>query len=73
MSLRRKPPEGPSPYGNYLATSFKMALAILLGVWGGLQLDGWLNLAFPLCTVLLSLAGVALAIYILIRDTSPKK
>lgn len=50
-----------------------MAIAILLGVWGGLKIDDAIGWKFPLVTIILSLAGVALAIYILIRDTSPKK
>lgn len=50
-----------------------MAIAIGLGVYGGLQLDRLLAWKFPLTTILLSLLGVALAIYILVRDTSPKK
>lgn len=59
-------------YSNYLTTSFKMAIAIGLGVFGGLKLDGLIGWKFPLFTILLSLAGVALSIYILVRDTSKK-
>ncbi|MFN3342319.1 MAG: AtpZ/AtpI family protein [Flavobacteriales bacterium] len=59
-------------YSNYLTTSFKMAIAIGIGVYGGIKLDGLIDWKFPLCTILLSLLGVALGIYILVRDTGNK-
>ncbi|MBX7094345.1 MAG: AtpZ/AtpI family protein [Flavobacteriales bacterium] len=50
-----------------------MAIAIGLGVYGGLYLDGLIGWKFPLLTILLSLCGVAMGIYILFRDTNTKK
>lgn len=49
-----------------------MAIAIGIGVYGGIKLDGLIDWKFPLCTILLSLLGVALGIYILVRDTGNK-
>jgi F0F1-type ATP synthase assembly protein I len=37
---------------------------------GGFKLDQWLNLKFPIFTLVLSLLGVSAAIYLLIRTVS---
>jgi len=50
-----------------------MAVIIGLGVFGGVQLDKWINISFPLCTVILSLASVVLAIYYVVKDLIGKK
>ncbi len=48
----------------------KMALVIGGGVYGGIRLDRYLSLGFPAFTLVFSLASVALAIYIVIKDTA---
>lgn len=48
----------------------KMAVVILAGVLGGRALDDRSSLEFPLWTLVLSMLGVALAIYFVIKDTS---
>lgn len=56
-------------YARYSAMGLQMAAIIILGMWGGLQLDKWLGLKkFPVFSLLLSLAGVAGAIYYFIKD-----
>ncbi len=50
-----------------------MLVIILLGVFGGFKLDQWLNLEFPIFTVVLSLISVVLAIYIVTKDLLKKK
>ena len=49
-------------YAKYSGVAFEMLGIIVLGVWGGLKLDERLGTK-PLLTVVLSLGGVALAIY----------
>jgi F0F1-type ATP synthase assembly protein I len=44
-----------------------MLAIILLGVFGGYKLDGWLN-TIPVFTVLLSLLSVVIAIYSVVKD-----
>jgi hypothetical protein len=46
----------------------QMAVVILLGVWLGRWLDE--NREFPVFTLICSLVAVAVAIYIVIKDTS---
>jgi len=46
-----------------------MLTIILLGVFGGMKLDEWVeSIGFPLFTLVLSIGGVVLAIYFAIKD-----
>jgi F0F1-type ATP synthase assembly protein I len=45
-----------------------MLAIILLGVFGGYKLDDWLQMSFPLFTVMLSLISVIFAIYTVVKD-----
>jgi len=49
-----------------------MLVIILLGVFGGYQLDRWLNTQ-PVLIVILSVLSVFLAIYIVTKDLLRKK
>lgn len=55
-------------YAKYTGIAFEMAAIIALGVWGGISLDKRTSLKFPLFTVICSLAGVAIALYIAVKD-----
>ena len=60
-------------YARYSGIAIQMAVIIAAGVFGGFKLDGLLNTR-PLFTITLSIAGVAIAIYISIKDViNPKK
>jgi F0F1-type ATP synthase assembly protein I len=59
-------------YARYSGIAFQMLAIILLGVFGGFKLDGWLNTK-PLFTIILSIASVFLAIYSVTRDLLKKK
>jgi hypothetical protein len=45
-----------------------MIAFILIGVFGGIKLDQWLKMSFPVFTVVLSLAGTGFAVYYGIKD-----
>jgi len=45
-----------------------MVAFILIGVFGGIKLDRWLEFRFPVFTVVLSLLGTGLAVYYGIKD-----
>lgn len=66
-SSRRKQLEA---YGKYSAIAGQMIFIILAGVFGGIKLDEWLNLKFPVFTLILTLAGVGLALYSVIRQVT---
>lgn len=56
-------------YAVYTNLAFEMGAVIALGVFGGIQLDKWLNVS-PLFTVVCSLAGIAISLYLIIRSTT---
>lgn len=58
-------------YAIYSNMGIEMAVIIAAGVFGGIKLDEWLKIA-PLFTILLSLFGVGIAMYVMIRTLSPK-
>jgi hypothetical protein len=51
----------------------QMGITIFLGVWGGMKLDEKFPMRFPLFTLVLSLAGIALALYMVMKDFVKKK
>jgi hypothetical protein len=53
---------------KYSSMAFQMIIIIGLGVLGGIKLDDWLHLRFPLFTIFLSITAVALSIYYFIKD-----
>jgi len=62
-----------SDYAKYSNLAFQMIAILLIGVFGGIKLDHWLALKFPVFTVLLSLLATGLAIYYGIRDLIREK
>jgi len=50
-------------YTRYSSIAFQMLIIILIGVFGGIKLDDWLKLSFPVFTIILSILAVILSIY----------
>lgn len=65
--MKTDPRKNLNSYARYSAMAFQMGIIILAGVFGGWKLDVYLHTQ-PLFTVILSLLGVALAIYFVVRD-----
>ncbi|HEX2617383.1 MAG TPA: AtpZ/AtpI family protein [Flavobacteriales bacterium] len=59
-------------YLHYSGIGFQMAATIGLGAFAGWWIDKQLHWGFPLFTLVLSLGGVAAAIYFLIKETGRK-
>lgn len=59
-------------YIKYSSMGIQMAAIITGGVFGGIQLDKWLKLKFPVFTLVLTLVSVFLAIYYFIKDVMKK-
>jgi len=59
-------------YVKYSGMAVQMAAIIVGGVLGGIYLDKWLALGFPLFTLVLTLLSVFLAIYYFIKDVIKK-
>ena len=60
-------------YARYSAIAFQMLFIILAGVFGGIKLDKYLELKFPVFTLIFTVLAVVLAIYYTIKDASRKK
>jgi hypothetical protein len=59
-------------YARYSSIAIQMLVIIAGGIFGGYQLDKYLNLKFPVFTVVLSFLSVAFAIYFVIKDLLKK-
>ena len=59
-------------YIKYSSLAFQMLGVILVGVFGGMQLDKILNIQFPLFTLLLSVGGLLGSMYLLFKDLMKK-
>lgn len=70
LSKNNKPPL--NSYARYSNMAFQMGAIIGIFTFGGYELDKWIR-TLPLFTIILSLAGVAIAIYISIKDEIRKK
>jgi ATP synthase protein I len=55
-------------YARYSNLGFQMVVIMLVGVFGGIKLDNWLETGFPVFTIVLSFLSVVIAIYIGIKD-----
>jgi ATP synthase protein I len=55
-------------YAKYSGIGVQMVVIILITVWGGIKLDKLFLLETPVFTIILSLLGVAAAIYTAIKD-----
>jgi F0F1-type ATP synthase assembly protein I len=55
-------------YARYSSIAFQMLAIILVGVFGGIKLDEWLKLNFPVFTIALTVLSVILAIYYSVKD-----
>lgn len=62
----------PNDFLRYSGMATKMGVVIAMAVFGGIKLDE-INGSEPLWTLVLSMIGVAAAIYFVIKDTSPNR
>ncbi len=60
-------------YARYSTIAVQMLVIILVGVFGGIELDKLIKLEFPVFTVVLSVLSVILAIYYVTKDLIKKK
>jgi F0F1-type ATP synthase assembly protein I len=58
---------------RFTSMATQMGITIFLGVWGGMKLDKIFPQRVPIFTLILSLAGVVIAIYMVIKDVLKKK
>lgn len=68
MKPRKKEKKALNAYAKYSSITFQMLVIILAGVFGGRELDKWIQLGFPVFTLFFSILAVILAIYYVIKD-----
>ncbi|HVN58352.1 MAG TPA: AtpZ/AtpI family protein [Bacteroidales bacterium] len=70
LKSQEKKPEsnGLKNFAHYSGIGIQMGVIIFITVWGGTKLDHLLVLKTPVFTIILSLLGVATAIYTAIKD-----
>jgi len=55
-------------YARYSNLAFRLIAIVLAGFFGGMKLDDWLKLSFPVFTLTLSISGLVISLYLLIKD-----
>ncbi len=71
MSPQPNPNKDSNPRNSYIRFSglaFQILAAIFLGIWGGMKLDAWLNLKYPIFTLVLAMVTLLGSIYYLIKS-----
>jgi len=58
---------------KYAGMGTQMIAIMLLFAFGGHKLDQWLEFKVPILTIVLSLTGVAVAMYLVLKDLIKKK
>jgi hypothetical protein len=60
-------------YARYASMGTMMIVTIGLGTFAGVKIDRWLEIKFPIFTLILSIFSVFTAIYLAIKDFLKKK
>lgn len=69
QNSKKKSKKALNDYARYSAIAFQMIAIIVIGMFGGMQLDKWItSIEFPIFTVVLSISGVVFATYYAIKD-----
>ena len=59
-------------YARFSSIAIQMGVIIFGGTFGGYKLDALINWKFPLFTVILSIASVGIAIFLVTKDLLKK-
>jgi F0F1-type ATP synthase assembly protein I len=62
-----------SDYARYSSLAFQMIAIILVGVFGGIELDKLVKMKFPVFTVVLTILAVIASMYYAVKDLIKKK
>ena len=61
-----------SSYARYSGLGIQMLVLIFAGMYGGYKLDRLVHIKFPAFTIVLSLLGTAVAIWLAVKDFTKK-
>lgn len=68
MSKKQLPPKQPNTFLRFSNLSIQMGLIIGLSTYGGVKLDEYYKFKRPYCTIVASLLGIGIALYVVIKD-----
>ncbi len=63
-----KPSKKDNQFIQYSSLAFEMIAIMGLGVFAGIKIDGWLNMSFPVFTLILMILSVIGAIYHAVKN-----
>jgi F0F1-type ATP synthase assembly protein I len=71
--MSKLPEKKPSQQTNksslqYTGMAIQMLVPIIVGFFLGMKIDNYLQNKIPLCTLILGLSGIAIGIYLAIKD-----
>ena len=58
----------PNSFIKYANMALQMGLIIGLSAWGGDKLDAYYKNTTPVATIILSLSGISVALYLVLKD-----
>lgn len=64
----KKPNNSLNQYARFSGIAIQMGVIIGISAWGGKKLDEYFNLNKPYLTIVCSLVGVAVALYLIIKE-----
>ena len=70
MEKSSKPKQGFDKYIKYSGLAFQMIAGLILFGWVGIKIDKYVQLPYPIFTLVGLLLGVVLSIYLLTRQLS---
>lgn len=70
MDNKKKENDRMRMVARYTSAAFQMAAIIVLGALGGKYLDAYLENSTKVCTIVLTIVAVFLALYFFIKDIS---
>lgn len=62
------PPKQPNLFFKFSGMAIQMGVVIGLSAWGGHKLDAYFQNSKPVLTIVLSLSGIAIALYLVLKD-----
>jgi len=67
---KSNPNSGLNPYVKYSGIALQMMISIAGATWGGVLLDDHFKMEKPIWTIVCSLAGVGIALFLIIRSVN---
>lgn len=67
---KNKEKKAPNNFLRFTSMAAQMAVIIACGVFGGIELDNYLSNQIPVFTLVFSLLGVGVSMYMVIKDLS---